>query len=114
MKQTIRLQDIYSADLYTRSRASELRACISEEADEVTLDFEGIGFMSRSFADEVCNIIDDMKDKTFSFINQNDDVAAMMTKVREGRSRERKRGVGNARMYEFEDMEKLSEFLIAM
>ena len=25
MKQTIRLQDIYSADLYTRSRASELR-----------------------------------------------------------------------------------------
>ena len=44
MKQTIRLQDIYSADLYTRSRASELRACINDKADEVTLDFEGIGF----------------------------------------------------------------------
>ena len=44
MKQTIRLQDIYSADLYTRSRASELRVCINDEADEVTLDFEGIGF----------------------------------------------------------------------
>ena len=50
MKQTIRLQDIYSADLYTRSRASELRKCINDDADEVTLDFEGIGFMSRSFA----------------------------------------------------------------
>ena len=48
MKQTIRLQDIYSADLYTRSRASELRKCINDDADEVTLDFEGIGFMSRS------------------------------------------------------------------
>lgn len=114
MKQTIRLQDIYSADLYTRSRASELRACINDEADEVTLDFEGIGFMSRSFADEVCNIIDDMNGKTFTVINQNDDVATMMIKVREGRNRERKRGVGNAKMYEFKDMESLEEFLIAM
>ena len=114
MTQTIKLQDIYSADLYTRSRASELRASISPDADQVTLDFEGIGFMSRSFADEVCNIIDDLKDKTFAFIGQNSDVATMMTKVREGRSRERKRGVGNAKMYEFKDMESLSEFLLAM
>lgn len=101
MKQTIRLQDIYSADLYARSRVSELRACIDDNANEITLDFEGIGFMSRSFADEVCNIIDDLKNKTFSFTGQNDDVATMMKKVREGRSRERKRGVGNAKMYEF-------------
>ena len=114
MKQTIRLQDIYSADLYTRSRASELRACINDDTNEVTLDFEGIGFMSRSFADEVCNIIDDLKDKVFTFTGQNNDVATMMTKVREGRSRERKRGVGNAKMYEFTDMEKLSEYLLAM
>ena len=114
MKQTIRLQDIYNADLYTRSRASELRACINEDADEVTLDFEGIGFMSRSFADEVCNIIDDLRDKTFTFTGQNDDVATMMTKVRDGRNRERKRGVGNAKMYEFKDMESLSKFLLAM
>ena len=114
MKQTIRLKDIYCAELYTRSRASELLACINNEAEEVTLDFEGIDFMSRSFADEVCNIIDDNKEKTFSFANQNEDVATMMTKVREGRNRERKRGVGNAKMYEFNDMESLSRFLLAM
>ena len=62
MKQTIQLNTIYSADLYTRSRASELRTCIDKEVTEVVLDFEGIGFMSRSFADEVCNIMDDNKD----------------------------------------------------
>ena len=50
-------------------KKSELRACINEEATEVTLDFEGIGFMSRSFADEVCNIIDDNKNIIFEFIN---------------------------------------------
>ena len=114
MTQTIRLQDIYSADLYTRSRASELRASISPEADQVTLDFEGIGFMSRSFADELCNIMDDLKTVCFQFVNRTADIEAMMQKVAEGRSRERKRGVGNAKMYEFTDMEKLSEFLLAM
>ena len=38
----------------------------------------------------------------------------MMTKVREGRCRERKHGVGNAKMYEFKDIESHEEFLIAM
>lgn len=114
MKQTIKLNTIYSADLYTRSRASELRSCINEEVTEVTLDFEGIGFMSRSFADEVCNIMDDNKEKTFVFINRNADIEAMMNKVAEARSQERKRGISNATIHKFEDMESLSEFLIAM
>ena len=114
MKQTIKLNAIYSADLYTRSRASELRACIHEEATEVTLDFEGIGFMSRSFADEVCNIMDDNKSIKFEFINRNADVEAMMNKVAEGRCQERKRGISNATIHKFEDMESLTEFLIAM
>ena len=114
MKQTIKLNTIYSDDLYTRSRASELRACINDEATEVTLDFEGIGFMSRSFADEVCNIMDDNKNITFEFINRNADIEAMMNKVAEGRIQERKRGISNATIHKFEDMESLSAFLIAM
>jgi len=114
MKQTIKLNTIYSADLYTRSRASELRACINDEANEVILDFEGIGFMSRSFADEVCNIVDDNKNIKFDFINRSADVEAMMNKVAEGRRQERKRGISNATIHKFEDMESLSEFLIAM
>ena len=114
MQQNIRLKDIYCADLYTRSRALELRSYINENADTITLDFEGIGFMSRSFSDEVCNIIDDMKDKSFLFTNQNDDVKNMLLKVRESRSRERKRGTGNAKLYEFKDMESLSKFLLTM
>ena len=114
MKQTIKLNTIFSADLYTRSRASELRACINENATEVVLNFEGIGFMSRSFADEVCNIMDDNKNITFEFINRNADIEAMMNKVTEGRSQERKRGISNATIHKFEDMERLSEFLIAM
>ena len=114
MKQVIRLKDIYSDDLYTRSRASELRTCINEDNEMVVLDFDQIGFMSRSFADELCNIIDDSKNISFEFINRNGEIETMMNKVIEGRSQERKRGVSNAKIHRFEDMESLSEFLLAM
>lgn len=114
MEQIIKLNTIYSADLYTRSRALELHACINKDATMVTLDFEGIGFMSRSFADEVCNIIDDNKDVIFKFVNRNSDIEAMMTKVSDSRSQERKRGISNAKVHKFKDMDSLSEFLLAM
>ena len=114
MKQLIKMGSLYSADLYTRSRASELRSCIHADVTDITLDFEGIGFMSRSFADEICNIMDDNKTIRFEFVNRNSDVEAMMTKVSEGRSQERKRGISNAKIYKFKDMESLSKFLLAM
>ncbi len=114
MKQIIKLNTTYSADLYIRSRAPELRSCINENAKEVILDFEGISFMSRSFTDELCNIIDDNKDIIFEYVNLSHDIEAMITKVTESRSQERKRGISNAKIYKFEDMESLSEYLISM
>ncbi len=114
MKQIIRLKDIYASDLYTRSRAAELRKDIIDDASDVTLDFNGIGFMSRSFADELCNIIDSLGKTSFHYINRNADVEAMMTKVAEGRNRERKRGISTARMLKFHDMESLSQYLLAI
>jgi len=58
--------------------------------------------------------MDDNKDIKFEFINRCADVEAMMNKVAEGRSQERKRGISNATIHKFADMESLSEFLIAM
>lgn len=110
MKRSIRLRDIYSDDLYTRSRASEIRLRINADDEEVVLDFDQIGFMSRSFADELNNIMDDFSNVKFHFANCNNDIETMITKVAESRKRERKRGVGNAKMYEFKDMESLSKF----
>ena len=112
MKQTIRLTDIYNGDLFTRSKATELSGCIIPNADEVVMDFEGISFMSRSFADELYNVVEDFKDKLFEYIHRNDVVETMMTKVAEGRKRERKRGISHAKNYEFDDMESLSAFLM--
>lgn len=58
--------------------------------------------------------MDDNKNIIFKFINRNADIEAMMNKVAEGRIQERKRGISNATIHKFEDMESLSAFLIAM
>lgn len=114
MKQTIRLSDIYSADLFTRSKATELNAMLRQETGEVELDFDGISFMSRSFADELYNVVENFKQCKFTYSNRNEEVTAMMEKVSEGRQRERKRGISHAKIYEFHDMESLSNFLVSV
>ena len=114
MKQTLSLKNIYAADLFSRSRAQQLLQYISGNTDEVVLDFEGIIFISRSFADELCNIIDDNKDKKFVFTKQASEVQTMISRVQEGRKQERKRGIMHPKMYSFNNMEKLSSFLMSM
>lgn len=55
-----------------------------------------------------------MSDKKFMFTNQAEEVFIMMTKVQDSRSRERKRGISHAKVYEFKDMESLSEYLLTI
>lgn len=111
MKQTIRLYEIFDADLCTRAKAGTLSLYIDAKATEVTLDFAGVTFMSRSFADELYNIIDRPKEKTFIYQNRNAVVKAMMNAVSEGRSKQRKRGIQPAEIHQFDDIESLSAFL---
>jgi hypothetical protein len=89
---------------YKRYTKEEINAMIDKAEDEIAA---GIGIDDDDLWKE-----DEEELETFT--GQNNDVATMMSKVREGRSRERKRGVGNAKMYEFKDMESLSKFLLAM
>ncbi len=114
MKQTLSLKNIYEADLFSRSRVSQLLQYINNDADEVVLDFDGINFISRSFADELCNVIDDNKDRKFVFTRQASEVQTMLSRVQEGRKQERKRGIMHPQMHSFNNMESLSSFLLSM
>ena len=113
MTQTITLFDIYHADLFSRAKATLLVDIINHEADTVILDFESITFMSRSFTDELYNIVIDSRDKEFRYIHRNDDTRIMMEKVAEGRNRERQLGIPPAQMYTFNSQSELAEFLEA-
>ena len=112
MKQIIKLYDIYHADLFSRAKASILAGILSPEADTVILDFEGITFMSRSFTDELYNIVIAYPDKSFSYIGRNDNLCAMMEKVANGRTRERQLGIPPAQMLTFDSQSKLADFLV--
>ncbi len=114
MKQEIKILDIFGTELYTRSRAAELRQYIKDDASEVVINMKGVTFISRSFADEICNIVDDIKDKKIILTEQSEEVGIMITKVAENRAVERKRGIANAKIFEFKDMESLSSFLLTM
>lgn len=113
MIQTIRLYDIYRADLFSRAKAAELASHISSDADSVVLDFSGIGFMSRSFADELYNIIAAQAPRTFDFVGRSHDIESLMQKVADGRTRERKFGIQHPQMLTFDTKDSLAVFLIA-
>ena len=112
MTQTIRLYDIYHADLFSRAKANQLVNHISPKSDTVILDFEGITFMSRSFTDELYNLVNTMQGKVFRYTGRNDDIRVMMEKVADGRTRERKLGIPPAQMLFFDTQSKLADFLV--
>lgn len=113
MTQTIRLYDIYRTDLFSRAKAAELAGHINSEADSVLLDFNGINFMSRSFADELFNVIAAQAPRVFSFEGRSQDIDVLMQKVADGRSRERQLGIQHPQMLTFDTKDTLAEFLIA-
>ena len=113
MIQTIRLYDIYRADLFSRAKAAELASHINSDADSVVLDFSGIGFMSRSFADELYNIIAAQAPRTFDFVGRSHDIESLMQKVADGRTRERQFGIQHPQMLTFDTKDSLAVFLIA-
>jgi len=111
MIQTIRLQDIYGPDLFSRAKATQLVNYMDVDAESFVLDFTGINFMSRSFTDELYSIDADTG-KSFKYNGCNDVIAAMMQKVADGRSRERQLGIQHPQMLTFETKDKLAEFLV--
>lgn len=112
MTQTIRLFDIYCADLFSRAKAAQLAKYVHSDADSVVLDFTDINFMSRSFTDELYNVISEQAPRTFTFTGQNQDIAMMMSIVSDSRSRERRLGVQHPQMLTFETKDTLAEFLV--
>lgn len=114
MTQTIKLIDIYSADLFTRSMAVNVLNAIDSNSEKVILDFENIGFMSRSFTDELYNIMDSFPKIGFCFINQNEVIRNMVEAVKTGRNKERELGISHAKMYQCDSLESFNRYLVAL
>ena len=113
MDQTISLFSIFGPSLSTRDKAVCLIDIVDIHASRVILDFEQITFMSRSFADELYNVIESIKSEVI-YINCTSVVMTMMSAVSMGRKKQRRYEPDNASMLKFDDIQNLSLFLEGM
>ncbi len=110
MEQIIHITEIIGNELLARSRAVILHQMIDGNADKIILDFLGVIFITRSFADELCNTLDDFNGK-ISCINMAQNVETMMTIVSNGRNNKRKKGEPLMKFHHFNDVKSLSEYI---
>lgn len=105
---TIRIAEQFGIELRSRSNAARIKDLIGKN-DETILDMSDVEFISRSFADELCCIIDEFNVK---LNNVSSFVTGMMNIVSAGRKRERIRKTDNSEIVELENLEELKHFLL--
>lgn len=110
MEHTFKLFVEIGTELLARSKALSLTDKIGEYEIAI-LDFENIVFVSRSFADELCNITDTFKERV-SFINMSKTVEEMITTVSEARRKGREKGNNPPKFYHFDNVKSLSDFIL--
>ena len=110
-KEIIKISALISSDVRSRSNAEIIRSAIDGISDKVILDFSGVSFVSRSFTDELCSIVEHSKNITIDMANMSEIVKTMIEAVKKGRENRRVRIKDDSEIKEFDDMESLSKFL---
>lgn len=91
-----KIRDIIGAEIIsTREAASILKSHIERNMhnnlsiDTINIDFEGVSFISRSFADEISNVVRknlETNNKKVNFVNMTENVHKMINLVRKKKS----------------------------
>ncbi len=112
MEKIFKVSELIGTDIRSRSNAEIIRGAIDGVKGEIVLDFSGVSFISRSFTDELCAIME-QSDK-IRLSGTTDFVKSMIETVASGRTRKRERHKEDSEMKEFKDIESLSEFLMTI
>ncbi|NGF55391.1 STAS-like domain-containing protein [Parapedobacter sp. SGR-10] len=111
----ISLKELFNNSLDTRESVSTLVKVIKEETQafnekDIVLNFHGIVFMSRSFADELHKMImDDKFDVTVTFKGMNSDFLAMLKTVEKTQNK-RSLNIKKASFVKIDDMHTLNNY----
>jgi aspartokinase len=90
MKKIIRIAELIGSDIRSRKNADHIRKGIADCTDVVELDFNGVEFISRAFADEIYTIVNENRNNVV-LINIEGIVGSMMSVVSESRTHKRVR-----------------------
>lgn len=115
MEKVIGVSKLLGNDIRSRCNAEAIKNEIVLAGNTaVCIDMTGVQFISRSFADELLNIIAVIKSTRIRLANDVGEVASMIRIVSESRKRGRIVDNGNGSMIELKDMKSLNEFFAAM
>lgn len=103
---TIVLKDRIGTFLQTRKSAKELLKLIETDS---TLDFIDVTFMTRSFADEICCILD--HNPNVKVINMDTAVRTLFDIVKESRLKPRENHISDSEVLTFNDVESFLAYL---
>ena len=109
METIIKVIDLLGSDIRSRLNAERIRNRID---GQTVVDFSGVKFMSRSFADELYNICNEKP--LVRIEGMSDFVLSMYNAVLNGRNRKRVRKEDNGEILKFDKVENLSEFLLQL
>ena len=108
MHHNVKISELISTDIRSRANANIIRSAIDGINERIILDFEGVSFISRSFTDELYNVLEEHKN--ISFTNTSDNIKAMLDAVEKGRKSTRNFS-NSSEIKEFHDFASLSAFL---
>ena len=87
MDKIFKVAELISTDIRSRANVNIIRSAIDGINENIILDFTDVAFMSRSFTDELYNLMNEHKNVSLS--NMNDFVGSMYNAVVEGRKSKR-------------------------
>lgn len=109
MKAKLKIAELISIDIRSRANADIIRSAIDGINGDIILDFSEVVFVSRSFTDELYNIMGEHKN--LSLVNMSNIVKTMLEAVTKGRNSKRVFKENDSEIKVFDDMNSLSSFL---
>ncbi|MDR0894237.1 MAG: hypothetical protein LBN06_02900 [Prevotellaceae bacterium] len=108
---TIQIAQLIGNELRSRMQANQILTAINETASQhIILDFEQVVFVSRSFADELCGILEQVKaSKEITLINEEDIVKETLRIVMKHRNTKRTHET-SVKTIVFHNMTELSNY----
>lgn len=109
MDNVLHISKLISTDIRSRANANIIRSAIDGLDGKIILDFSDVTFISRSFADELYNVMEEHANITLS--NESDFVKSMLDAVTQSRRSKRLSNKETSEIKEFKDMRSLELFL---
>lgn len=116
MEKIIVISELIRGELRSRTEAKKIYTeALGLNTKNICIDFANVCFMSRSFADELCNVLESLDSNNYKVALKNkcDSIELMMKIVKGNRNKPRTINE-NSEIKEFSDIDALSDFLLTI